>query len=176
MRNSLRWVLVIVMLPLAQVLPATAQTPASNPAPKLISSHRDWTVYEITDSRGRVCYLASEPTNQTGNYSKRDNPAVLMVRLPGKTQSEYVSVHPGYPYKKASTVQLKIGGRTFELFTDGEQAFSRDSDDKAVIDAMKAGSTMTVRGTSARGTYSLDTYSLNGISAAYEAMRVACPK
>ena len=172
MRNSLRWILVIVILPLLQTVPAWAQTPA----PKLISSHRDWTVYEITDSRGRVCYLASEPVKQTGNYSKRDNPAVLVVRLPGKSQSEYVSVHPGYPYKKASTVDLKVGGRTFELFTEGEQAFSRDADDDAVIGAMKSGSTMTVRGTSMKGTYSLDTYSLNGLTAAYEAMRAACPK
>ncbi len=172
MRNSLRWMLVIVILPLLQIVPAVAQTPV----PKLISSHRDWTVYEITDSRGRVCYLASEPVKQSGNYSKRDNPAVLVVRLPGKSQSEYVSVHPGYPYKKASTVELKVGGRGFDLFTDGEQAFSRDSDDDKVIAAMKAGATMTVRGTSMKGTFSLDTYSLNGISAAYEAMLAACPK
>lgn len=176
MLNSLRWVLVIVMMPLVDVVAAAAQTPASAPVPKLISSHRDWTVYEITDSRGRVCYLASEPTNQTGNYSKRDNPAALVVRLPGKAQGEYVSIHPGYPYKKASTVDLKVGGRTFELFTEGEQAFSRDADDDAVIGAMKSGSTMTVRGTSMKGTYSLDTYSLNGLTAAYEAMRAACPK
>jgi invasion protein IalB len=176
MRNSLRWMLVIVILPMVQTVAAVAQTPASTPVPKLISSHRDWTVYEITDSRGRVCYLASEPVKQTGNYSKRDNPAVLVVRLPGKSQSEYVSVHPGYPYKKASTVDLKIGGRGFDLFTDGEQAFSRDSDDEKVINAMKSGATMTVRGTSTRGTFSLDTYSLNGISAAYEAMLAACPK
>ena len=92
----------VVML---AMVPATAgarpQTRRSS-----ISNHGDWTVYEVTDSRGRVCYLASEPANQTGNYSRRDNPAVLVVRLPGKPPSEQVSVHPGYPYKKDSKVEV----------------------------------------------------------------------
>ena len=35
---------------------------------------------------------------------------------------------------------------------------------------------MTVKGSSMRDTASLDTYSLSGFTAAYEAMRGACPK
>ena len=49
-----------------------------------------------------------------------------------------------------------------------------DADDRALVEAMKRGSSMTVRGTSTRGTYSLDTYSLKGFTAAIEAMRDAC--
>jgi invasion protein IalB len=169
MRHWLRWALVCVMLAVARAPSAAAQTP------KLIGSHGDWTVYEVTDNRGRVCYLASEPSNQTGNYSRRDNPAVLVVRLPGKP-GEYVTVHPGYPYKKDSKVKATVDGRNFELFTDGEHAFTYDADDQKVVDAMKSGSSMTVRGTSTRGTYSLDTYSLKGFTAAYDAMRGACVK
>ena len=36
---------------------------------------------------------------------------------------------------------MTVDGRTFELFTDGEHAFSFDADDEAMIDAMKRGST-----------------------------------
>ena len=56
MRHSLRWALVLLTLPGA--LPASAQTP------RFISTHSDWTVYEVSDSRGKVCYIASEPTSQ----------------------------------------------------------------------------------------------------------------
>ena len=59
------------------------------------------------DRRGRVCYVASEPTKQTGDYKKRGNPAVLVARLPGEPPTEQVSVHPGYTYKKGSTVELE---------------------------------------------------------------------
>ncbi len=169
MRHWLRGALAFMMLAMAGALPASAQVPKS------IGSNGAWTVYEVTDSRGRVCYLASEPASQSGNYSRRDNPAVLVVRLPGKS-AEYVTVHPGYPYKKDSKVKVTIDGRGFDLFTDGEHAFSFDADDRALVDAMKRGSSMTVRGTSTKGTYSLDTYSLKGFTASIDALRAACVK
>ena len=151
------------------VLPAAAQTP------KFLASHRDWTVYLVEGERGKVCYIASEPTKQEGTYKARGNPAVLVARLPGEPPSEQVSVQPGYAYRKGSSVELAIANRRFELFTQGEHAWARtDDDDRALVAAMRDGSDMTVRGTSTRDTFSLDTYSLNGFTAAFEAMRDAC--
>jgi hypothetical protein len=61
------------------------------------------------------------------------------------------------------------------LFTRGEHAWTKSREaDEALINAMKRGSNMTVRGTSAKRTYSLDTYSLLGFTAAYQAMVDAC--
>ena len=169
MRHSLRLALAGLLLATAHIPAALAQTP------KFISNFRDWTVYEVADPKGKICYIASEPTKQEGNYNKRGNPAVLVARLPGKPPSEQVSIQPGYGFKKGSTVDIKIGGTAFELFTQDEHAWTRtDADDKALIEAMRNGAAMTVRGTSTRGTYSLDTYSLAGFSAAFDAMRDAC--
>ena len=55
---------------------------------KQISVHKDWAVYEVTDNRGRICYIASEPKEQSGNYSRRDPPALLVARLPGNPPTE----------------------------------------------------------------------------------------
>lgn len=169
MRHSLRWAFALWIAVLVQASPALAQTP------KFIASHRDWTVYEVDDPKGKICYIASEPTKQDGNYSRRGNPAVLVARLPGEPVSEQVSVQPGYAYRRGSTVEVSIEGREFELFTQGEHAWARtDADDQALIEAMRRGVSMTIRGTSVRDTFSLDTYSLNGFTAAYQAMRDAC--
>jgi invasion protein IalB len=149
--------------------PAVAQTP------KLASSHRDWTVYVVDDARGKVCYMASEPTEQKGNYTKRGSPAVLVALLPGEPPSEQVSVQPGYAYRKGSNVGVTVGAQKFELFTQGEHAWARtDEDDKALITAMRKGADMTVTGTSVKDTNSTDTYSLLGFSDAYDAMKNAC--
>jgi len=169
MRHPLRLALAWIVVATVQAQTAAAQ------APKFISNHRDWTVYEVADPKGKICYIASEPRNQEGNYSRRGNPAVLVARLPGNPPSEQVSVQPGYTYRSGSTVQMKIEGHDFQLFTQGEHAWARtDTDDQELIEAMRRGATMTVRGTSTRDTFSLDTYSLNGFSAAFEAMRGAC--
>ena len=114
--------------------PAAAQTP------KFVSTHRDWTLYEVDGDKGRVCYVASEPTKQEGDYKKRGNPAVLVARLPGEPPTEQVSVQPGYNFKKGSEVELAVGKQKFTLFTQGEHAWARtDADDKSLIGAMRKG-------------------------------------
>lgn len=160
---------------LAAILLTALSLPALAQTPQLVASHRDWTVYVVDGDRGKVCYIASEPTKQEGNYSKRGNPAVLVALLPGEPASEQVSVQPGYAYRKGSSVEVAIGSEKYDLFTQGEHAWARtDADDKALIDGMRRGYTMIVKGTSVRDTRSTDTYSLNGFSNAHDAMRDAC--
>jgi Invasion associated locus B (IalB) protein len=172
MRHPLRWASIVLAM---AALPLLAEAQTGDAVPKQISVHKDWAVYEVTDSRGRICYIASEPKDQSGNYSRRDPPALLVARLPGNPPTEEVSVQPGYAYLKGSTVEAKVDGRPFKLFTEGEHAWTRTNDeDRALIGAMKAGASMTVRGTSVRNTYSLDSFSLSGFTAAMDAMRAAC--
>jgi invasion protein IalB len=172
MRQTLRWALACT-----SIVAAAVAAPASAQTPKFVSSFKDWTVYEVADGKGKMCYAASEPTGQDGTIKSRGNPAVLVARLPGSSPTDQVSVQPGYTYRKNSTVEVKVESRTFQLFTKGEHAWAKtEADDKALIDAMRRGTIMTIRGTSVRDTYSLDTYSLNGFSAAYDAMRNACAK
>jgi hypothetical protein len=173
MRQALRWAMILFGLTAMPSQHALAQAAAA--VPRQLSTHRDWSVYDVTDERGRVCFIYSAPTQQSGNYSRRDPPALMVARLPSKPASEEVSVQPGYAFLKDSSVEIKVDGRPFKMFTDGEHAWMRSTEeDRSLIAAMKAGAAMTVRGTSTRKTYSLDTYSLSGFTAAYEAMRRTC--
>lgn len=143
--------------------------------PEFLGSHRDWNVYAFTEDGQKICYMASEPKKQEGNYTRRGNPAVLVTRRPGPRAVDEVSVQPGYTFLEGSEVDVTIGNRKFVLFTRGEHAWTKsEEEDEALIAAMKRGSEMTVRGTSTKETYSLDTYSLLGFTAGYEAMVGAC--
>ena len=146
------------------------------PVPEFVGSHRDWNVYKFQDDSQTICYIASEPKKQEGNYNRRGSPAVLVTRRPGQHVVYEVSVDPGYTYLDGSSVDIAVDKRKFRLFTRGEHAWTpKEQDDKNLIDAMKRGSDMTVRGTSNKNTFSIDTYSLLGFTAAYEAMTGACP-
>jgi Invasion associated locus B (IalB) protein len=161
-------IIALVLTPLLS-LGALAQTP------QFLGSHRDWNVYSFTEDSQKICYMASEPKKQEGDYTRRGDPAVLVTRRPGPRVVDEVSVQPGYSYQEGSEAEVTIGGRKFSLFTRGEHAWTKSEDaDQALIAAMKGGNDMSVRGTSTRGTYSLDTYSLLGFTAAYEAMVAAC--
>lgn len=149
---------------------ALAQTP------QFLGEFRDWFLYAYDEAEGKTCYIASKPTEEAGNWNRRGPAAVLVSRLPIPGTGEQVSVQPGYSFKTNSTVQLKIGNQEWQLFTQGEHAWANtDEEDQAIIRAMQGGSDMSVRGTSQLDTYSLDTYSLLGFTAAFEAMRDACP-
>jgi Invasion associated locus B (IalB) protein len=157
---------------LALILPpalAHAQTP------QFLGTYRDWNVYAFTQNSQKICYMASEPKKQEGNYTRRGNPAILVTRRPGPRAVDEVSVQPGYTFLDGSEVEIEVGGRKFELFTRGEHAWTKtEKADQELIQAMRRGLDMTVRGTSSKETYSLDTYSLLGFTNAYEAMDEAC--
>jgi Invasion associated locus B (IalB) protein len=149
--------------------PVLAQTP------QFLGTYRDWNVYAFTEDGEKICYMASEPKKQEGNYTRRDNPAVLVTRRPGHRVVDEVSVQPGYSYLDGSEVEVAIASNRFMLFTRGEHAWTKSEEaDQALITAMKEGADMTVRGTSVKNTFSLDTYSLLGFTAAYNAMIDAC--
>lgn len=148
---------------------------AGGPEPTFVANYRDWTLFTYEDGNGRVCYIASEPVKKEGNYTRRGPAAVLVAHFPMEPPNVQVSVQSGYPFKKKSDVEVKIGDKTYSLFTDGDNAFTRTpADDERLIAAMKRGTRMTVRGTSRKGTWSRDTYSLLGFTAAYKAMLDAC--
>lgn len=151
---------------------------ASGPAfAGFVESFKDWNVYVSDGDKGKTCYIASVPKKMTGTYSVRGAAAVLVAKLPMDPPNVQVSVEPGYPYGKGSDVVIKVGSKSFNLFTQGEHAWARTpDDDDAMIEAMKAGVKMTVSGTSTKSTTSLDTYSLLGFTDAFNAMLSSCKK
>ncbi len=149
--------------------------PAHAAGSKAIGTFKDWSAHLFAEKKGRVCYMHSRPKKSEGNYTKRGDAYVQVThRASDKVRNE-VSVTAGYPYKKGSEVALSIDGKKFSLFTDGDTAWGGDANvDNALVAAMKAGTTMTVQGTSTRGTLTMDTYSLIGFTAAHTAIDKAC--
>ena len=143
--------------------------------PLYVDKFRDWSLYSYEVDQGKVCYIASRPTKEEGDYTRRGPAAVLVSRWPIDESREQVSVQPGYNYLSDSLVSMKIDGTEFELFTKGEHAWASTTDqDAQIIQSMKKGQVMAIRGTSTKKTYSLDSYSLLGFTAAYQAMQDVC--
>ena len=81
----------------------------------------------------------------------------------------------GYSYKKGADVTLSVDGKKFTLFTQNDMAWAADAAaDTALTNAIQKGSTMVVKGVSAKGTNTKDTFSLKGSTKAYEAITKAC--
>ena len=143
--------------------------------PRLMATHGDWEVYVFFEDGNKVCYIASQPKLKQGDYTKRGEPFALITHRPVENTRDVFSYITGYTYKAGSEATVTIDGSDFMLFTQDETAWAPDADtDKNLSQALRDGSKMVVKGTSARGTLTTDTFSLKGSSKAYERMNSEC--
>jgi len=159
----------VVVTALLVAAPAAAQDV------KVITTSGQWTAYVYQEDGKNVCYIAAKPVKSEGNYRSRGEVLAMVTHRPAENALDVVSVVAGYQFQQDSDATLQVGTRRFAFFTVGERGWARDTaTDKAVVQAMMKGASMTVRGTSSRGTPTIDTYSLQGFTAAYKAIGDTC--
>lgn len=152
----------------------------SNPtfanSPVELGEYGDWTAYSYKEGKNTVCYMASTPKKDEGNYKVRGDIYAIVTHRPAEKSYDVVNFVAGYNYKKNSNVVVKIGATTFNnLFTSGSNAWAPDSKtDKKLVQEMKRGQKLIVEGVSFKGTKTKDTYSLSGFSKAYRAISAKC--
>jgi hypothetical protein len=154
---------------------AAAQTGAAT----TLGSFKQWTAYTSSDSGGKMCFIAAEPTDSKYAPSKpksRDKAYFMVTIIPSKKIKNEASTIIGYAFKDSSKVTVDVGGKKFTMFTDKDNAWiENQAQEASLISAMKGAKTMTVAGTSKRGTTTTDTYSLTGLGSALDAIAKACP-
>lgn len=108
---------------------------------------------------------------------KRGVPHIYVSAWPKDGIRTEFSVKGGYRFKKNTAVQVTIGTATFQLFARNDRAFVRNpTEELKLIEAMKKGSRMTVKGVSEQGTGTTDSYSLIGLSQALQELASGCRK
>jgi hypothetical protein len=144
-------------------------------ADKSLGTFKLWSAMSFTEDDKTVCMIWSQPEKAEGNYKKRGEVFVFVTHRPGDREMNKISFETGYTFKESSEVRVTIDGQAYSLYTDGSTAWSSDTkEDSRMVNAMRAGSTMVMEGTSGRGTETRDTYSLSGFTAAHNAINKAC--
>jgi hypothetical protein len=141
---------------------------------KPIGSFGDWDAYTRGTAGNRFCYMVSKP-KEASLRSRRGEIFFLVWHRPDQKEFDVVQLDIGYPFKKGSEAELRIGSDSWALFTREESAWTyKAADDKELVTALRKGHRLTVRGTSERNNPTIDSYSLKGTSAAYKAIGKAC--
>jgi Invasion associated locus B (IalB) protein len=122
----------------------------------------------------KVCYMLSNPVKQEGNVKKRGQAYAMITHRPGAKSFNVVSFHAGYAFAPSAVVDIKIGKDSYQLFTEKDSAWTNNETDGAIVNSIKKGETIIVKGKSAKGTETTDTYSLKGSTQAYQAINKAC--
>lgn len=143
-----------------------------------VAANTDWSVF--VDGDPKECWSVSKPkqtvnTKDGRSVAVRRGDILLFVSYRDGSSTGEVSFTGGYPFANGSTVKLTVGSDTYDLFTDGEWAWSKDPQaDATIIAAMKGGANAVLVGNSSRGTRTEDTFSLMGFTAAVEDAGTRC--
>ena len=137
----------------------------------------DWSVF--AEDNPKECWAVSVPKESVNTKDgqpatvRRGDIQMFVTYRPGAAPE--LSFTGGYPFAKDSTVKVDVDGTIYELFTDGEYAWTAGADqDAALIAALKRGTTAVITGASGRGTQTKDTISLRGFTAAMEEAAQRC--
>ena len=172
----------------APAKPAAAQPPAKPAAaapaaaagaaqPALLGQYGDWGAYAASPGGSKVCFALAKPktTKIEPAGRKRDPSYIFVSTRPADNVKNEVSVIIGYPFKTSSDATAEIGAVKFAMYTQNDGAWIKNVAEEArMVDAMRKGADLTVKGTSGRGTASTDQYSLKGLAQALEKIEQEC--
>ena len=112
----------------------------------------------------------------TNPPSRPRDPAYLFVSTrPAEKVKEEISVIIGYPFKSNSDATIEVGATNFALYTQNDGAWIKNAAEEArMLEAMRKGADLTVKGESGRGTKTTDMFSLKGIAQALDRAAQEC--
>lgn len=136
----------------------------------MLGTFSDWQAMRYVEDGSQVCAMWTDPTRSSARKAH-----AFVAHRRGPRSFNEVSVSFGVELRDGSKVEATIDKQRFELYTDGDSAWNPSAgEDRRMVDAMRAGAELTVRGTAADGTTLSDTYSLMGFTAAHRKLDEAC--
>ena len=156
----------------------TAKPPGAEGArPKLLGQYADWGAYTASPGGKKQCFAISKPTSsETEPPNRPRNPIYMFISTrPADKVTNEISIIIGYPFKPGSEASAQIGSTTFALYTQQDGAWIKNAAEEAqMVDAMRAGDAVIVKGESAKGTKTTDKFDLKGVSQALDKIAQEC--
>lgn len=150
---------------------------AGSAQPSLLGQYGAWGAYTASPNGRKVCFALAKPASSQSNPPNRPrDPAFIFVSdRPAEKVKEEVSVIIGYPFKPSSEASVQIGTTAFGMYTQNDGAWIKNAaDEPRLVETMRKGSDMVVKGTSGHGTQTTDTFSLKGLQQALDRIGQEC--
>ncbi|MVS99229.1 invasion associated locus B family protein [Devosia marina] len=165
----------ISALTFALLTTLTAVPSAWAQSARVLGDFRDWSSYAADDGSGTVCFAMTRPKTTEPTPEGYGEAYLYVTNRPGEDVVNEFNVVAGYTFQTGSMAVASVGGQDFALFTQNDAAWLDDSAQSAnLAAAIRAGSTVTITGTSASGTEIVQSYSLSGATAAQQAIGAEC--
>jgi hypothetical protein len=153
------------------LLIAFSATPAVAQSVQALGDFRDWAAYSAADGAGQVCFAMSKPTDVSPPPDGYTQAYLYLTHRPAEGVTNELNLVAGFNFAPDQPATLTVGGKSFDLFTQKDAAWLLDaSQNDNLAGALRAGSTVTIEGTTEKGILVTETFSLSGATAASRAI------
>lgn len=160
---------------IAAALVLAAAAPVQAQSARVLGDFRDWSSYAADDGTGTLCFAMTKPKSTEPTPEGYGEAYIYITNRPGEDVVNEFNLVSGYTFQTGSMASVNVGGQSFALFTQADAAWLDDKEQSSSLAAaIRAGSTLTVEGTSASGTRIVQNYSLSGATAAQQAIGAEC--
>ncbi|RXT26926.1 MULTISPECIES: hypothetical protein [unclassified Bosea (in: a-proteobacteria)] len=170
--------------------PAQAQAqraPASKPQPAktaaaggqgqalLLETAGKWQAFSSQQGRSKICYALSKAETRIPANLKDVEGLLFISSRPGEGVRNEISLVMNFDLKEDVEHQAIIGNDRFALIAKGQNVWLKNpAEEGRMLDALRKGAGLEIKGTSKRGNPTSDKYSLAGISQIVKRAEDAC--
>lgn len=164
--------------------PAQAQRAGSKPAPAktggqgqalLLETAGKWQAFSSQQGRSKICYALSKAESRSPANLKDVEGLLFISSRPGEGVRNEISLVMNFDLKEDVEHQAIIGAERFALVAKGQNVWLKNpAEEGRMLDALRKGSGLEIKGTSKRGNATSDKYSLAGISQIVKRAEDAC--
>lgn len=166
---------IFVRFGLAAGLVTALAAPAIGQSLKSLGDFRDWSAYSATQEGGDICFAMTKPKDVSPMPPGYAQAYLYLTDRPAEGITDEMNLIAGFTFQPNSQAMLTVGDQSFSLFTQNDGAWLADpSQSEILAGAIRAGTRLTVTGTSQRGASITETFSLFGATAATRAADAAC--
>lgn len=162
----------------AKPKPAAATAAAASPGQgqaMLLESAGKWQAFSSQQGRSKVCYALSKAETRVPANLKDIEGLLFVSSRPGEGVRNEISFVMNFDLKEGVEHQAIIGNERFALVAKGQNMWLKNpAEEPRMLDALRRGAGLEVKGTSKRGNPTSDKYSLAGISQIVKRAEDAC--
>lgn len=143
--------------------------------PVLEGTFKDWTTYSRDAGNDKSCYAITKATTKSPSSVRHGDIYFMVSNWRSGVAKEQPSLLTSFDLNRNIAPEARIGSKKAVFYTANNEAFIEDSaDEKALVKAMRGGSTMRMTAQSNRGTSVSYSFSLSGVTAALKKAKDAC--
>lgn len=167
--------------------PVQAQRAGSKPAPAktaaaggqgqalLLETAGKWQAFSSQQGRTKICYALSKAETRIPANLKDVEGLLFISSRPGEGVRNEISLVMNFDLKEDVEHQAIIGAERFALVAKGQNVWLKNpAEEGRMLDALRKGAGLEIKGTSKRGNATSDKYSLAGISQIVKRAEDAC--